>query len=153
MYLNRNDWVADIEVMHDKYKAKEWVVKQFEEGNYDILRKFLAYRLDFVEEEFEETLDAFADNNPKEIVDGLIDIIVVAIGTLDLFGVDSIKVWNEIHKSNMNKEVGIKESRPNPFGMPDLVKPEGWKPPIITYEDCGILPALLMQIKWEPKKK
>jgi hypothetical protein len=29
----------------------------------------------------------------------------------------------------MSKKVGIKESRPNPLGLPDLVKPEGWKAP------------------------
>jgi hypothetical protein len=29
----------------------------------------------------------------------------------------------------MNKEVGIKPSRPNPLGLPDLIKPEGWTPP------------------------
>ena len=29
----------------------------------------------------------------------------------------------------MNKEVGIKESRPNPLGLPDLVKPKDWKGP------------------------
>jgi len=29
----------------------------------------------------------------------------------------------------MTKEVGIKASRPNPLGLPDLIKPEGWQPP------------------------
>ena len=29
----------------------------------------------------------------------------------------------------MNKEVGVKASRPNPFNLPDLVKPSGWTPP------------------------
>jgi len=29
----------------------------------------------------------------------------------------------------MSKEVGIKASRPNPLGLPDLVKPEGWQAP------------------------
>ena len=29
----------------------------------------------------------------------------------------------------MNKQVGIKESRPNPLGLPDLIKPEGWTAP------------------------
>jgi hypothetical protein len=26
----------------------------------------------------------------------------------------------------MSKEVGVKKERPNPLGLPDLVKPEGW---------------------------
>ena len=29
----------------------------------------------------------------------------------------------------MEKEVGIKASRPNPLGLPDLIKPEGWTAP------------------------
>ena len=29
----------------------------------------------------------------------------------------------------MAKEVGRKESRPNPLGLPDLIKPEGWTAP------------------------
>jgi len=29
----------------------------------------------------------------------------------------------------MNKQVGIKASRPNPLGLPDLIKPEGWVGP------------------------
>ena len=29
----------------------------------------------------------------------------------------------------MEKEVGVKEGRENPFNLPDLVKPQGWEPP------------------------
>lgn len=65
----------------------------------------------------------------EEIVDGLIDICVVAIGTLDAFGVDANKAWDRVYKANMRKEVGTKDSRPNPLGLPDLVKPKGWRNP------------------------
>jgi len=33
----------------------------------------------------------------------------------------------------MSKEPGVKESRPNPLGLPDLIKPEGWEGP--NHED------------------
>jgi predicted HAD superfamily Cof-like phosphohydrolase len=72
---------------------------------------------------------AAATDNAEEIVDALIDLCVVAIGTLDAYGVNSYKAWDEVHAANMNKEVGIKESRPNPLGLPDLIKPEGWTAP------------------------
>ena len=65
----------------------------------------------------------------EEIVDGLIDLCVVAIGTLDALGVNVHKAWDEVYEANMNKEVGVKESRPNPLGLPDLIKPEGWTAP------------------------
>ena len=143
MYLNRNNWVEDIALMHEKYKAKDWVFNKVCEEDYKTLDTFLAHRIDFLEEEVTETVTAYADGDPKEVVDGLIDTIVVALGTLDLFGVDSAKVWDEVYNANMNKEVGVKESRPNPLGVPDLIKPEGWQPPHIAIKDCGILPAVL----------
>ena len=143
MYLNRNNWVEDIALMHEKYKAKDWVFNKVCEEDYKTLDTFLAHRIDFLEEEVTETVNAYGSADPKEVVDGLIDTIVVALGTLDLFGVNSAKVWDEVYHANMNKEVGVKESRPNPLGVPDLIKPEGWQPPHIGIKDCGILPAVL----------
>jgi fructose-1,6-bisphosphatase/inositol monophosphatase family enzyme len=72
---------------------------------------------------------AAKNNDAEEIVDALIDLCVVAIGTLDAYGVNAYKAWDEVHAANMSKEVGIKASRPNPLGLPDLVKPEGWTAP------------------------
>lgn len=117
------NWVCDIADMHDKYGTNEAVRKLDSEK----LRKFLEFRVAFLEEELTELKDNM--NNPEEIVDALIDLCVVAIGTLDAFEIDSYKAWNEVHKANMNKEVGVKESRPNPLGLPDLIKPEGWTAP------------------------
>ena len=77
----------------------------------------------------DETVKAFANNDPEEIVDGLIDLCVVAIGTLDAFGINAYDAWDEVLKANMAKKVGKKSSRPNPLGVPDLVKPEDWKAP------------------------
>ena len=39
------------------------------------------------------------------------------------------KAWEEVHTANMMKERGIKESRPNPLGLPDLIKPQDWVGP------------------------
>ena len=54
---------------------------------------------------------------------------VIAIGTLDAFNIDAQKAWEQVQTANMAKEVGVKESRPNPLGLPDLVKPKNWKAP------------------------
>ena len=67
------------------------------------------------------------------IVDALIDNIVFAIGTLDAFGVDAYTAWNRVHAANMAKNPGVKPGRPNPYGFPDLIKPEGWTAP--THQD------------------
>ena len=135
----KSEWLSDINDMHYKFGATEWVEDMYRSKNYKILNDFLAFRLDFLEEEFEETQAAFLNKDHKEVVDGLIDLIVIAIGTLDLFKCNADVAWDKIHHSNMAKEPGANKSRKNPFGLPDMVKPEGWKGPNITEEDCGIL--------------
>jgi hypothetical protein len=119
------DWVNDINRMQNKYGVREWInhASPFQ------LKKYLEFRLNFIKEEYDETREALIMEDAEEIVDGLIDICVVAIGTLDAMGVNAHKAWDEIFKANMNKEVGIKKERPNPLGLPDLIKPEGWVNP------------------------
>ena len=118
------DWVKDIKDMQTKYGTREWVEK-----NPQQLKRFLEFRIDFLKEELDETESALINMDSEEIVDGLIDLCVVAIGTLDAFGVNPYKAWDEVLRANMAKEVGVKESRPNPLGMPDLTKPEDWEGP------------------------
>ena len=121
------DWVKDINEMHAKFGVHKWVQSELQSDvDFRRLKKFLQFRLNFLTEELDETKKAFEDKDSEEIVDGLIDLCVVAIGTLDAFGVDAYKAWDEIHNANMAKEPGIKESRPNPRGLPDLIKPKDW---------------------------
>tara|TARA_R110000737_G_scaffold143157_6_gene173773 strand:- start:2477 stop:2872 length:396 start_codon:yes stop_codon:yes gene_type:complete len=118
------NWIKDIEEMHEKYQVHDWV-----KNNPEKLEQLLHFRVAFLKEEFVETFKATGEKDAEEIVDGLIDLCVVAIGTLDLMGVDAEKAWNMVFNANMAKEVGVKESRPNPLGLPDLIKPEGWTAP------------------------
>ena len=125
------NWAKDISDMHAKFGVNDW----FEKNKDDkvMMREYLNFRLNMVREELDETCDAFTKGDPEEIVDGLIDLCVFAIGTLDVFGVDANKAWDTIYEANMAKSPGIKEGRPNPFGLPDLIKPEGWQGP--SHED------------------
>jgi predicted HAD superfamily Cof-like phosphohydrolase len=97
----------------------------FEEG-FDL--KKLVFRMELLQEEFEETTQAVIDRNAEEVVDGLIDLIVIAIGTLELAGVNTHKAWNEVMRANFEKQRGIKPGRENSGGF-DVIKPEGWKGP------------------------
>ena len=122
------NWAEDMNRMHKKYGAHEAVDKLTREQ----LKAFLQFRIRFLQEELDELKEAATPNQPvdsEEVVDALIDLCVVAIGTLDLFEVNGYEAWNEVLMANLNKKVGIKESRPNPFGLPDLIKPDGWKAP------------------------
>tara|TARA_B100001059_G_C17825153_1_gene580888 strand:- start:385 stop:795 length:411 start_codon:yes stop_codon:yes gene_type:complete len=121
------DWVKDIELMHDKYGVKTWM--EDHKNDSDRLRKYLEFRINFIKEEFDETEAALINMDAEEIVDGLIDLCVVAIGTLDAFGIDPYKAWDEVLYANMRKNVGVKPERPNPMGLPDLVKPDDWEAP------------------------
>jgi len=133
-----NDWVKDIHDMQTKFGTRDAVEKMDKEK----LRTFLKFRLDFLNEELTETKNALENADPEEIVDGLIDLCVVAIGTLDAYGVDAYDAWDEVLDANMAKEPGVKEGRPNPLGLPDLIKPEGWTAP--SHEgNHGILPETL----------
>jgi hypothetical protein len=117
-----NNWSHDIMIMHEKYGVWD-KVQAFDKEK---LNKFLEFRIKFLEEEMNELSTA---ETADDVVDALIDLCVVAIGTLDLFDVSANIAWDRVHEANMNKQVGIKESRPNPLGLPDLVKPEGWTAP------------------------
>ena len=126
-----NDWVADIAEMHRKFGVNPAIEKLDVEG----LNAFLDFRIKFLEEELTEMKDSLTAD---DVVDALIDLCVVAIGTLDAFGVDAYKAWDRVHLANMAKEVGVKASRPNPLNLPDLCKPNGWKAP--THADnVGLL--------------
>ena len=122
------DWVNDMYQMHEKYGVHEWMENN--KDNTELMAQFLEFRLNFLQEELNETrAAALVDKDPEEIVDGLIDLCVIAIGTLDAFNIAAHDAWQEVLKANMSKEVGVKETRPNPLGLPDLIKPEGWQGP------------------------
>ena len=113
--------------MHQKFGVNKWFTKN--KSNKELMKKYLMFRMLMLNEELHETMQAVNSENPEEIVDGLIDMCVFAIGTLNVLEVDADKAWDAIHNANMAKEPGVKAGRPNPFGMPDLLKPEGWKGP------------------------
>jgi predicted HAD superfamily Cof-like phosphohydrolase len=121
------DWVQDIDWMHKKFGVHEWFEKN--RDNKELMNKYIQFRLAMITEELDETVDAVNSRDSEEIVDGLIDLCVFAIGTLNVFGVDAHEAWDEVYKANMAKTPGVKEARPNPFGLPDLIKPNNWKAP------------------------
>ena len=128
------NWFKDMQDMHKKYGVNKWMQAETQtDVDFRRLNKFMEFRLGMMQEELDETKNAYKEKNAEEMVDGMIDLCVFAIGTLEVFGVDANKAWDEVYKANMSKEVGIKEGRPNPLGLPDLVKPKGWKGP--SHED------------------
>jgi phosphoribosyl-ATP pyrophosphohydrolase len=115
-------------VMHQKFGVNKWMDEEKVSKN-SRLNEYMKFRISMMQEELDETKVAFENKNKEEVVDGIIDLCVFAIGTLEVFGVDANKAWDQVYHANISKEVGIKEGRPNPLGLPDLVKPKGWEGP------------------------
>lgn len=133
------DWVSDINDMQTKF-GFYGKVREMDPGR---LFDFLNFRNSCVMEEAIELDKAAALGDSDGTVDALIDGCVFAIGTLLLFGVDPYSAWDRVHAANMNKEAGIKPERPNPFGLPDLIKPPGWTAP--THEgNLGLFPKAFL---------
>lgn len=143
---NVSKFVQDLADMHTKFGVNP-VINTLDKAK---LKTFLKFRLDFLQEELDEaratlelTDEEWAvrsknESRPAAVVDAMIDLVVVAVGTLDAFEVNTDEAWDRVHVKNMQKEPGIKSERPNPLGFPDLIKPPSWQPP--CHEDnVGLL--------------
>lgn len=128
----------DIKDMHDKFGHSAW--KDAHKNDPAMLRKLLNYRIaKMMDEEMNELrCAAFVDDDPEGVVDAIIDLMFFSVSILDLFEVDGEKAWNEVLAANMAKNPGIKPGRPNKFGLPDMIKPEGWQEPS-NADNVGLL--------------
>ena len=73
------NWVDDMYHMHKKFGVHEWVKKN--KDNKELMKKFLEFRIRFLQEELDETRKAVEESDAEEIVDGLIDLCVVKLCT------------------------------------------------------------------------
>ena len=85
-----------------------------------------SFRLNFLREELTEIEDAVIEEDLAKVLDGLIDIVYVALGTALIFGLDFDTGWNRVQYANMKKTAGLATDRHGQF---DVSKPEGWDPP------------------------
>lgn len=127
-----NDWLSDVRDMHAKFGFHDAVDSMDQEK----LEEFLAFRIKFLQEELDEIRSA---QTPEEVLDGLVDLAVVTLGTIDAFDCDGQSAWDEVLRANFEKKIGEKATRKNSFGFPDLVKPEGWRGPDYSRISTGLL--------------
>ena len=93
------------------------------------LAHWLQLRIAQLVEELDELKKAHYKRDAEEVIDALIDLIVFALGTLDILRVDIDKAFDVVMAANMSKVPGIKPGRDNPSNSPDLIKPDGWVGP------------------------
>ena len=127
--MNQSDTsiVSDIVELNHHAGLDEWILNNAD--NPQIIKEWIAFRLNLLSEELHEGVKAHALQDGAEFVDAMIDSMVIAAGTLQALGVDINHAWFRVHNANMDKNQGIKPGRPNPLGLPDLVKPAGWTAP------------------------
>jgi predicted HAD superfamily Cof-like phosphohydrolase len=134
----------DVRDMHEKFGVEPSDLFDAQQWPIQKLFGLLEFRLNQQAEETAEltlAIQSFlaapnaevAKEQAEHIVDALVDGIVFAVGTLDLFNLCGQSAWDRVHEANMRKRPGVNPQRPNPFGFPDLIKPEGWKAP--THEE------------------
>lgn len=112
------------------------MVDKFGFKDQPLTEEILQYRMDLLHEEYLETVGAHHVGSAEELVDGHIDIIVIAIGNLAMFGVDAQKAFDEVMRANMAKKVG-KRRDGDPDGV-SITKPNGWVGPDHS-DNLGVL--------------
>ena len=125
-----NNPITDIATMMAHYKFKPEQLTQ----------ERLAFRFKLLQEEMDELTAARQRGDSAEVVDALIDLCVVALGTLHLAGCDVDQAWRAVHTANMAKLKGTKPGRPSDGW--DLYKPLNWSAPNHD-NNVGNLPTLL----------
>jgi predicted HAD superfamily Cof-like phosphohydrolase len=65
-----------------------------------------------------------------QALDGLVDLVYVALGTAYLHGFDFREAWRRVHFANMNKVRASQDGSDSKRGSSyDVIKPPGWRPP------------------------
>jgi predicted HAD superfamily Cof-like phosphohydrolase len=112
------DWQQDIKDFH-----KEVMNDNFPTQPHIPTEELIALRISLIAEEVSETLTALSKDDLEGIADGIVDSIVVLLGTAVTYGIDIKPIWDEIHMTNMAKKDGeVREDGKK-------LKPEGWGPP------------------------
>lgn len=88
-------------------------------------------RVNLIEEEARETIEAIRAGDVVETADGLADIIYVCVGAALEFGIPLDRVWDEVQRSNMAKVDPVTGKVSKRKTDQKVLKPIGWQPPDI----------------------
>jgi len=118
-----SDWYQDIVDFH-----REVMIDNFPTYPHLVDAKQYVLRAGLIIEEIGETLEALRTGNLAELADGIVDSIVVLLGTAVTYGIDVRPVWDIVHESNMTKRDGpMREDGKR-------LKPPMWQPPDVDLE-------------------
>lgn len=121
----------DIEEFHTKFKLSYG-------GAPRVLPEDMTdFRIKFLQEELDEYKRAWGDirmdgdslKSREDMLDALVDLVYVALGTAYLHGFNFAEAWRRVQVANMAK-VRVERIEDSKRGSKfDVVKPTGWTPP------------------------
>lgn len=125
----------DIEQFHKKFGLEPT------DDGHRLPADVLKFRVKFLQEELNEYCEAVGVSgdevqdhfDAEKAFDGLIDLVYVALGTAYLHKFPFNQGWNRVQQANMSKvrAEGAEDERSHRKHAADIVKPEGWKPPVL----------------------
>lgn len=117
------DLFADVIAFHDKFDVKPLLIPGLPDNNT------MTFRLGFIQEEFDELKKACLDNNLEEVLDALVDLVWICLGTAHICNLPFYKGWDEVVRANMSKVKATSAEQSKRKFSGDIVKPEGWRGP------------------------
>lgn len=141
------DVIGDVEEFGKKFGVHY-------DGPVRVLPPDLAdFRERFMQEEFQEYIDASSSaarwiavlataassgrehaegaitENLEQMLDALVDLVYVAIGTANFHGFNFREAWRRVQAANLKKERAVREGDSKRGTLYDVVKPPGWEAP------------------------
>jgi predicted HAD superfamily Cof-like phosphohydrolase len=102
-------------------------------SNKALTKEAQAFRATLLDEEVSEYHDAVAKGKAEKEFDALIDIMYICAGTIAMHGWKGEVAWDRVHAANMKKQPSpIPTKRAAETGQIDVIKPKGWKPPVLA---------------------
>ena len=134
----------DIGRFHDKFE-----LKPTEDPGHRLPDDRLSFRIRFLFEELQEychavghpilaaderghvTMSCEDEFDAEQAFDALIDLVYVALGTAFLHRFPFNEGWDRVQEANMKKVRASSEEQSKRGSKSDVVKPEGWTPPVL----------------------
>lgn len=90
------------------------------------------FRRKFMQEELEEYEEAYSNGDPEKMLDALVDLVYVVLGTACMHGFDFNEAWRRVHDANMQKVRASTADQSKRGSTLDVVKPLGWVAPDLS---------------------
>lgn len=104
----------------------------YEDGPRELPASLASFRSTLMIEELTEWSQATGRGDHPEVLDALVDLVYVTLGTAYVTGFDFNEAWRRVHEANMKKVNATTEADSKRGSKIDIVKPEGWTAPDLS---------------------